>query len=75
MQISRIIEFMQREQCENENEEITFILCMEHKTFVIDIRWGNNITGKSFDSHSYSVEALAECNLDLIKDIASFTVH
>lgn len=36
------------------------------------IRCGNNITGKSFDSH---VEALAECNLDLIKDITSFTVH
>lgn len=34
MQISRIIEFMQREQCENENEEIKFVL--SHTNFVID---------------------------------------
>lgn len=34
MQISRIIEFMQREQCENENEEIKFILW--HTDIVID---------------------------------------
>lgn len=49
MQISRIIEFMQREQCENENEEIKFILW--HKNVGIDTVKGNNITGKSFDSH------------------------
>lgn len=32
MQISRIIEFMQREQCENENEDIKFSFYEHHHT-------------------------------------------
>lgn len=70
MQISRIIEFMQREQCENENEEIKFILW--HPNFVIDTM------RKQYYRQMIRFacrEALAECNLDLIKDITSFTVH